>query len=230
MDKLKWILDQLHALADRDKLLGIAHFGIDIKGRLGIPIPELRRIAKQTGTDHPLALQLWDSAVPEARILATMLAEPPLITPSQMDAWVADFNSWDLCDSACGNLFDKTPCAWDKVAQWAAGDAEFTRRAGYALLAWLAWHDKNASDEKFIASFPIIMSGVTDPRNFVKKAVNWAIRNIGKRNLALNKAALELSERILEIDDKTARWIARDAIRELTGEKILNRLRKKAEK
>jgi 3-methyladenine DNA glycosylase AlkD len=159
-----------------------------------------------------------------------MLDDPGLVTPDQMDAWVRDFNSWDLCDQACGNLFDKTPYAWEKVTQWAAEDAEFTRRAGYALLACLAWHDKNASDEQFIRTFPVITANVTDQRNFVKKAINWAIRNIGKRNLALNNAAVALSEQILKIDDKTARWIARDAIRELTSDKILERLRTKAEK
>jgi 3-methyladenine DNA glycosylase AlkD len=228
MNTIDNILDQLHALADKDKLPGMDHFGINTTGRLGISIPELRRIARSVGVDHSLALQLWNSVIPEARLLATMLADPLAITPAQMDAWVADFNSWDVCDSACGNLFDKTPYAWDKVAHWAAGDAEYTRRAAYALLAGLAWHDKNAPDEKFIAAFPIILSNVTDPRNFVKKAVNWAIRNIGKRNLALNAAAIELSEHILAMDDKTARWIARDALRELRSDKILAQLQKKA--
>lgn len=227
MDKQNVILAELHALANQDNLPGMAHFGIDTEGRLGIAVPELRRIAKTVGRDHELALALWETGIPDARILATMVADPKLMTPHQMDAWVRDCNSWDLCDQACGNLFDKTPYAWDKVGEWAAEDAEFTRRAGFALLACLAWHDKSASDEKFIATFPIITAGSADPRNFVKKAVNWAIRNIGKRNLVLNTAAVELSESILAINDKTARWIARDALREISSEKILERLNKK---
>jgi 3-methyladenine DNA glycosylase AlkD len=230
MDKLNPLLDQLHSLANPEKLSGMAHFGINTTGRLGIPMPELRRIAKSGGVDHSLALQLWASAIPEARLLAAMVADPLTITPAQMDAWVADFNSWEMCDTACCSLFDRSPYAWEKVAQWAAVEAEYTRRAAYSLLAGLAWHNKHAADEIFIAAFPIILSNVTDPRNFVKKAVNWAIRNIGKRNLVLNAAAIELSERILTVDDKTARWIARDALRELTGDKVLVRLQKKVEK
>ncbi|MBT3388778.1 MAG: DNA alkylation repair protein [Chloroflexi bacterium] len=229
MNTIDNILAQLHTLADKDKLSGIAHFGIVTTGRLGITMPDLRRIAKSVGVDHPLALQLWAAAIPEARLLAAMVADPLAITSSQMDLWVADFNAWDVCDTACCSLFDRSPLAWDKVALWAAGEPEYTRRAAYALLAGLAWHDKKAPDEKFIAAFPTILSNVTDPRNFVKKAVNWALRNIGKRNLALNAAAVDLSNRILTIDDRTARWIARDALRELTSEKILARLHKKEE-
>lgn len=230
MDNLTRVLAELHALANEDNLPSIAHFGIDTTGRLGISVPDLRHIAKTVGRDHELALSLWDTRIPEARLLATMVDDPALVTSDQMDAWARDFNSWDLCDQACGNLFDQTPFAWEKVGQWAAENAEFTRRAGFALLASLAWHDKIASDEQFIAAFPIIIAGTADPRNFVKKAVNWAIRNIGKRNLALNLATVALSEKILQIDDPTARWIARDALRELTSEQVLKRLQDKAEK
>jgi 3-methyladenine DNA glycosylase AlkD len=144
-----------------------------------------------------------------------------------MDAWTRELNSWDICDSACGNLFVFSPHAWDKIAPWAADEMEFVRRAGYVLLACLAVHDKSAPDQAFLNTFPIIKAGVTDPRNFVKKAVNWALRAVGKCNLALNKAAVAFSEELIALEDKTASWIARDAIRELTSEKVQTRLRHK---
>ena len=227
MDKLNHILDQLHTLANAKNLPGMARFGIKTGGRLGISIPQLRKIANQTGRDHQLSLELWDTGIPEARILASMIDDPAQVTVAQSDSWVCDFNSWDICDQVCGNLFDKTPFAWEKISKWAVDEREYVRRAGYVMLACLAVHDKNAPDASFTATFPFITAGATDPRNFVRKAVNWAIRNVGKRNLALNKAAITLSEEILAIDDKTARWIARDALRELTGEKVQERLRKK---
>ena len=229
MDKLNHILDQLYALADKNNLPGMARFGIETSGeRLGIAIPQLRKIAKATGRDHQLALALWGTGIPEARILASMVDDPAQVTSAQSDSWVHDFSSWDICDQVCSNLFDKTPFAWEKIEEWAADEREFVRRAGYVMIACLAVHDKGAPDASFTALFPIITAGVSDPRNFVRKAVNWAIRNIGKRNLALNKAAITISGKILAIDDKTARWIARDALRELKSEKVQERLRKKA--
>ena len=228
MYKLNHILGQLHALADESNLPGMARFGIQIGGRLGISIPHLRKIAKETGIDHELALALWGTAIPEARILASMVADPAQVTGAQMDSWVRDFNSWDICDQVCSNLFDKTPFAWDKISEWAADEREFVRRAGYVMIACLAVHDKSAPDQAFTALFPIIKTGAADLRSFVRKAVNWAIRSIGKRNLALNKAAVALSKDILSIDDKTAHWIARNALRELTGDKVQERLRKQA--
>ena len=230
MDKLNYILDQLHALADSNSLPGMARFGIEVDKRLGIAVPQLRKIAKETGKDHQLALALWEKGIPEARILASMIDDPALVTNEQMDSWVSEFNSWDICDGVCGNLFDQTPYAWEKIGEWAADESEFVRRAGYVMIACLVSHDKIAPDGAFTALFPIIIAGVKDPRNFVRKAVNWAIRGIGKRNLALNKATITLSEEILTIDDKTARWIARDALRELRGKKVQERLRKKANK
>lgn len=229
MDKLNHILEQLHTLADESNLPGMARFGIETSsGRLGISVSHLRMIAKETGKDHELALALWDTAIPEARILASMIADPSRVTSSQMNAWVRDFNSWDICDQVCSNLFDKTPFAWEKIEEWAADECEFVRRAGYVMIACLAVHAKSAPDESFTAVFPIITAGATDPRNFVRKAVNWAVRSIGKRNPTLNKAAITLSEEILTIDNKTARWIARDALRELTSDKVQARLCKKA--
>ena len=214
-------------ILDLARLPGLARFGIDIQGRLGIPIPVLRKLAKTIGRDHDLASALWETAVPEAMLLATMVDDPARVTSQQMDTWVADIQSWDICDSVCGNLFDKTPYAWEKVPLWAADTREFVRRAGYVMIACLAWHDKNASDDDFTALFPLIKAGACDTRNFVRKAVSWAVRNIGKRSLALNTAAVSLSRDILAIDDKTARWIAKGALRELTSAKTLERLRVK---
>jgi 3-methyladenine DNA glycosylase AlkD len=144
-----------------------------------------------------------------------------------MEDWVKDFNSWDVCDQICGSLFDKSPLAWKKVYDWADRDEEFVRRTSYALIACLAWHDKKAVDKKFVDTFPLIKNASTDERNYVKKAVNWALRNIGKRNLNLNKEALKTAKEIKKIDSKSARWIASDAIRELESEAVQKRLRKK---
>ncbi len=202
----------------------MARFAIQTEGRLGLSIPDLRRLAKEIPHDHQLALDLWQSAIPDARILASMLDIPEQATDEQLEAWVKDFASWDVCDQVCDNLFQHTRFAWDKVRQWARRDEEYVRRAAFALLSCLAWHDKTAEDQQFIACFPLIKACSTDPRNFVKKAVNWAVRNIGKRNLALNRAAIALSEELLAQGDKTAAWIARDALRELQSEKIQQRV------
>lgn len=230
MTSLSQILTNLRSLADPSSLPGMAKFGVNTEGRLGVRVPELRKLAKELGTDHHLALELWDTAIPEARLLATMVADPARITPKQMGAWARDLNSWDICDGVCSNLFVFSPFAWDKVAPWVADEREFVRRAGFVLLACLAVHDKTAPDQAFLDTFPIIKAGATDPRNFVKKAVNWALRAIGKRSLALNKAAVAFSEELLAFDDKTAVWIARDAIRELTSEKVQSRLHQKEQK
>ena len=204
-------------------------FAITGEGRLGLSVPRMRAVAKEIGTDHPLALELWETGIPEARITATLIADPNRITPAQMDAWTADFDSWDVCDAACNNLFVFTPHAWDKVYQWAREEPEFIRRAGFVLIACLATHDKNALDARFTDTFPLIKRSALDPRNFVKKAVNWALRGIGKRNLALNAAAIACAKDLLTLNDRTATWIARDALRELQSEKILARLKKKAQ-
>ena len=203
MDKLNHILDQLHALANAKNLPGMARFGIKTGGRLGISIPQLRKIANQTGRDHQLSLELWDTGIPEARILASMIDDPAQVTVAQSDSWLCDFNSWDICDQVCGNLFDKTPFAWEKISKWAVDEREYVRRAGYVMLACLAVHDKNAPDASFTATFPFITAGATDPQRLIAAVVDDAV------------------------DDKTARWIARDALRELTGEKVQERLRKK---
>jgi 3-methyladenine DNA glycosylase AlkD len=203
----------------------MAKFGIVGDQRLGLSVPEMRQIARELKRDHPLALALWDTRVPEAMMVASMIADPQQLTEAQMDDWVGDFMSWDVCDQVCGNLFDKSPLAWKKVPEWAGRQEEFVKRAAFALIAYLAWHDKTSPDEKFIALLPLIQRAATDERNFVKKAVNWALRGVGKRNRALNAAAIGIAHQIARIDSKSARWIASDALRELRGEGVQKRMR-----
>jgi 3-methyladenine DNA glycosylase AlkD len=194
---------------------------------MGVSVPEMRKIAKAIGKNHQLALDLWETGVPEGMIVAGMIAEPEKLTDAQMEDWVVDINSWDICDQVCMNLFEKTPLAEKKIYEWSLREEEFVKRTSYALIACLAWHDKQAGDEEFIKYFPLIVAGSTDERNFVKKAVNWALRNIGKRNQNLNEQAILCARQIHEIDSKSARWIASNALRELESEKIQERLRKK---
>ena len=220
------VVKKLKAKADPTQLAGMARFGINPKGRLGASVKSIREIAKETGRDHQLALDLWETGIAEARILAAIIMDPEKITEKQIDSWVKDVDSWDIGDQMCMN-FDKSSLAWKKLYDWVKSDQEFTKRAGYAMIACLAWHDKEAADSKFIKTLPLLKKAATDERNMVKKAVNWALRNIGKRNLTLNKAALNVAKEIVKIDDKTARWIARDAIRELESEKIQEKLRRK---
>jgi len=208
-------IDLLKQIANPVYLAGMKRFGIDDQTALGIPTPELRKLAKVIKKDHALALALWDSNIHEARILATMIDDPKLVTPQQIDKWVADFNSWDICDQACGNLFDRTPYAMEKALQYSTAEEEFVKRAGFVLMAEYAVHDKKAADENFLALLPIIEREAWDERNFVKKAVNWALRQIGKRNEVLKDAAIETAEKILLQNTKSAKWIATDALREL---------------
>jgi 3-methyladenine DNA glycosylase AlkD len=224
---LEEVLNRLEAKAKPDQLQGMARFGMATERRLGVSIPNLREMSKELGKDHKLAVQLWETGIPEARILAAMVDEPDKLSEAQMEEWVTGINSWDVCDQVCQNLFEKSPVAWKKVVDWSKREEEFTKRAAYALLACLAWHDKDAEDAKFIGLLPVVKRGATDDRNFVKKAVNWALRNIGKRNPSLNKAATKAAKEILRIDSGTARWIASDAIRELTSAPVQRRLRKK---
>ena len=223
------VMEQLKSKAKKDQLEGMARFAIVGDQRLGVSVPDMRKIAKDIGKDHQLALDLWETGVPEGMIVAGMIAEPEKLTEQQMEAWVVDINSWDICDQVCMNLFEKTPLAEKKIYEWSVREEEFVKRASYALIACLAWHDKEASDEAFTQYFPVIVAGATDERNFVKKAVNWALRNIGKRNQALNKEAIKVTKEIQGIDSKSARWIASNAIRELESEKVQERLRKKAQ-
>lgn len=205
----------------------MARFGIKDENVLGIPVEPLRKIARETGKDHRVALELWDSGIHEARILACMVDEPERVTKTQMDKWAAESCSWDIVDGCCLNLFIYAPFAYEKVLEWSARPEEFVKRAAFSLIACLAVHDKKAGDSVFLAFLPVIKRESTDERNFVRKAVNWALRQIGKRNIALNKAAIATAREIAAIPSKSARWIAADALRELTGEAVQKRLREK---
>jgi 3-methyladenine DNA glycosylase AlkD len=218
-------LARLRACARPDQLEGMARFGIVGPRRLGVSVPDLRRIARELGRDHRLALELWKTGVPDARILAGLVGDPGRLTSAQMDAWAGGFRSWDVCDQVCMNLFDRSPLAWSKVREWARREEEFVKRAAFALTASLASHDRASADAKFERLLPLIARAATDERNFVKKAVNWALRGIGKRNLRLNRAAVAAAREIRLLDSKSARWIAADALRELTGEAVQGRLR-----
>ena len=211
------ILAALRAQANPKNVAGMARYGISAKGTLGVPVAEIRRLAKQAGRSHELAAELWASGIHEARILATIVDDPALVTRRQMDRWARDFDSWDVCDQACQNLFRYTPFAWAKAAEWAGAKREFVRRAGFALMAGLVVKAKDAPDEAFEALLPLIADAATDERNLVKKAVNWALRSIGKRNARLRGAAMGTAEKIRTIDSPSARWIASDALRELRG-------------
>jgi 3-methyladenine DNA glycosylase AlkD len=224
--KIKEILKRLKSLANPKNVEGMARFGINPKNTLGISVYVLRDMAKEIGKDHKLAQQLWDSGIHEARILAAFVDDPKMVTEQQMEKWVKDFDSWDICDQVCGHLFDKTEFAYKKAFEWSERKDEFVKRAGFVLMATLSVHDKKARDAKFEQFFTPIMKHSIDERNFVKKAVNWALRQIGKRNLALNKRAIKIAERMQKIDSKAARWIASDVLRELKSEKVQKRLKK----
>jgi 3-methyladenine DNA glycosylase AlkD len=218
------ILKKLKALSNPKAVEGMARFGINPKNTYGVSIPTLRKLAKEIGKNHSLAQQLWDSGIHEARILASMIDDSDQVTEKQMDAWIKDFDSWDVCDQCCMNLFSKTSTAWEKATEWTKREKEFEKRAGFVLMACLAWYDKESPDEKFFVFLPPIKQEANDDRNYVKKAVNWALRNIGKRNLNLNRKAVETAKEIQKMDSRSAKWIASDAIRELTSEAIQKRL------
>jgi 3-methyladenine DNA glycosylase AlkD len=223
---VKLVLADMKARADPEAVKGMARFGISSKNTLGLSVPTIRAMAKKLGRNHRLALELWETGIHEARILAAMVDDPGSVTEHQMEDWVADFDSWDVCDQCCGGLFDRTPYAYSKALEWSKRREEFVKRAGYALMAELAVHDKKAGDEKFRGFFEALARGATDERNFVKKAVNWALRQIGKRNLELNREALKIAGRISKIDSSSARWVASDATRELSSEAVRKKLRR----
>lgn len=226
MADLQTVLRLLGKEARPDQLAGMSRYGMAVEKRLGVAIPVLRKIARELGRDHRLSQELWKTGIADARILASMIADPALLTEKQMEEWVGGFDSWDVCDQVCMNLFEKCPLAWKKIEDWAGREAVYTRRAAFALLACLAWHDRTAADERFLKLLPVLKAGSTDERNFVRKAVNWALRNIGKRNHTLNRAAIRAAQEIQRLDSKTARWIAADALRELQGESVRKKLEK----
>jgi 3-methyladenine DNA glycosylase AlkD len=231
------ILEVLRGMGSEKNRAGMARYGINVDDAFGVSVYELRRIARRLRTDHDLALALWTTRNHEARLLACFVDDPAKVTEEQMEVWACDFDSWDVCDQATCSLFDLTDHAWPKAFEWAARDEEWVKRAGFALMAGLAAHDKRAPDRDFTGFFPSVERGALDPRNFVKKAVNWALRNIGKRNWALNAAAMACAERIRAAANKraggerggdagarAARWIANDALRELSSDKVRARL------
>ena len=219
---------KLRSLGSPKAAEGAARFGVNASNILGVSAPALRKLAKEIGTDHRLAGQLWRTGIHDARTLATLIDDPAQVTPSQMERWAKDFDSWAVCDAACGCLFDRTPYAWDKAVEWTARDEEYVKRAGFVLVAALAVHDKKAPDESFAAFLPYIKEHADDERNFVKKAVNWALRQIGKRNPHLNKLAIRTAKEIRALNARSARWVAADALRELTSEKVQARLKRRA--
>lgn len=221
------ILEQLEGLARPGAIVNANRIGITPKTIFyGAKIPELRKLARDAGTNHQLAQVLWQSNIHDARILATMIADPEQMTETQMEQWVKGFDSWDLCDQCCLNLFSKTNFAYNKVVEWSSREEELVKRAAFALMATLAIHDRAAMDKKFIAFMPIIMKQATDERLHVKKAVCWALRQIGKRNPTLNQAALETAEALQEHTSRAARWIAGEAMDELTSSAVKERLGK----
>jgi 3-methyladenine DNA glycosylase AlkD len=217
------IITRLKAKAKPGAVEGMAKFGMTAANRLGVAVPDMRALAREIGRDHTLALALWKTGIAEAKITASMIGVAGELTAAQMEAWVKDFDSWDVCDQVCMNLFDKSPLAWEKVQAWAGRDEEFVKRAAFALIACLAWHDKSAPDRAFLEFLPLIKKASGDGRNFVRKAVNWALRHIGKRNEALRREAVALALELKAADSKTARWIGADAFRELSSAAVKKR-------
>jgi 3-methyladenine DNA glycosylase AlkD len=220
----KEAIKKLRSYSSRDNIAGMERFGISTANTLGVPIPRIRGIAKDIGTDHRIALELWNSGIHEARILASMVDNPDMVTGKQMDKWAGEFDSWDICDQCCGNLFSRTRLAYEKAQEWSKREEEYVKRAGFALMAAITVHDKKRRDDDFVKLLAFIERESTDERNFVKKAVNWALRQIGKRNKILNKQAIAAARRISAKNSKSARWIASDAIRELTSRAVQVRL------
>ncbi len=221
------ILKLFHSNTNEKSKAGMKRFGINTDKAFGLSIPFLRNLGKQIGKDHELALELWESDYHEARILATMIDESSEVTEYQMDNWANDFNSWDLCDQACNNLFVFTDFADSKAIEWAHREEEFVRRAGFVLMAVSAVHRKEMKDEDFQTYFDLIKEFSLDERNFVKKGVNWALRQIGKRNTNLNNQAVKVCEELLSSESTTVKWIAKNAMKELRDPKHLSRIKKK---
>ena len=221
----KQVVGRLRSLGNREAVEGMARFGIQSTTSFGVSVPKLRELAREIGRDHSLAQNLWATGLHDARLLATMVDDPTQVTTSQMENWVHDFDSWDVVDGCCGNLFDKTPYAVEKAKQWCKREREYEKRAGFVLMAELAVHDNRAKDQTFLDFLPLIVDGSSDNRNFVKKAVNWSLRQIGKRNLNLNEAAVYNALKIQKLESGAAKWIASDALRELKSLEVIKKLR-----
>src|SRR5467141_340794 len=221
---LAHIIDELKRRGNPKAVAGMSRFGIQTTRALGVSIPQLRDLARKIGTDHELAQELWKTGIHEARILASMIDDPSKVSEDQMEEWAADFDSWDVVDGCCGNLFDKTEFAIRKAHEWSKREEEYVKRAGFVLMAELAVHDKKASNQTFLDFLPATVREASDERNFVKKAVNWAVRQIGKRNSVLNSAAIKTCAEIRNSGSGSAKWIAADALRELTSSSVRKKL------
>jgi 3-methyladenine DNA glycosylase AlkD len=222
---VKEIIEILKKNRREENRTGMARYGINVEKAFGCKIPLLREIAMQHKKNHALALELWNTGFHEARMLASMVEDPKKVDEAQMESWVKDFDSWDLCDQCCSNLFEDIPLAWEKAVEWSDRKEEYIKRAGFVLMARFAVSDKKASNEKFLPFLKLIENHSTDERNMVKKSVNWALRQIGKRNKTLHPVVIKYCERILKQDSKAAKWIAADALKELNNEKIIKRIK-----
>lgn len=217
MASVEQVLKTLKSWGSAENVAGMARFGIRTDRAFGVPMEPLKKYAKELGRDHAFAMELWKSGFREARVMAALIAEPKLLTVKQMNAWAKEFDSWEICDNACIHLFRKSPMAWERAFAWAPDKREFVRRSGFAMFATLAVHDKKAADEQFLEVLPLIEAMSGDDRNFVKKAVNWALRQIGKRNAALGVAAIRMSKKLAQSESASTRWIGKDALRELSA-------------
>ena len=222
------VLRELERLANPKVRAKMSYFGVNVPKSLGISAPLLHALAKRIGRDHRLAQEIWATGVHEARILATLIGQPEKVTAAEMERWVRDFDSWDVVDAACCYLYVHTKPAWTKAAAWSWRPEEFVKRASFSLIAYLSYKDKFAPDRRYVKFLRVIEREAHDERNFVSKAVNWALRNIGKRNIPLNRAAIRAAERIRRQNTRSARWIAADALRELKSAAVQTRLRRKA--
>ena len=223
----KEAVKRLKALSDTKVIESHKRFNDTGKNKLGVSTPFTRKLAKEIGKDHSLAQELWNTNIYEARVLATMIDHPDHVTEEQMEKWAKEFDGWGIVDHTCGNLFDKTRFAYRKAVEWTSREREYEKRAGFSLIAYLAVHDKTADDKRFIKFLPMIKREAHDDRNFVKKAVNWALREIGKRNATLNKTAIETARELKQRNERSARWIGSDALRELTSDVVQRRLKAK---
>lgn len=224
--KASAIIEILKKEGKEENRIGMARYGIKTDKAFGVSMPFLRDIGKENKKDHQLALDLWKSGFHEARILAAIVDDPAKATEKQLEDWVIEFDSWDMCDQCCSNLFVRTPFAYNKALEWALREEEYVKRAGFVMMACIAVKRKELKNEQFLPFFKLISAHAADERNMVKKAVNWALRQIGKRNLYLNEKAVELSEELLNSDNKTTLWIAKDAYRELKSNNVHRRLTK----
>jgi 3-methyladenine DNA glycosylase AlkD len=224
--EVKEVLEWMESIRSDSNLAGMARYGIRTDRSFGIGMEPLKSKAKEIGKDQELALDLWETGYRDARHLAVLISDRKKVTDTQMESWVKDFDSWDVCDGACLHLFANSPLAVGKAKEWAQREGEFQRRAGFVLMATVTVKQKKLPDSELEAFLPLIEEYCTDERNFVRKAVNWALRQIGKRNVELNASAIETAERIASLDSKAARWIAKDALRELRSDAVQERLRK----